>query len=168
MSVQAKKTEIVQVIGLKIKDTNKNWKVKMVRKVNGKNVQVGEVAIKSTDANFTFKNRTFPLKDLKALYTEKGTNYFLYDIEGSEIVDTKDNKIPIDVAELDNLITRNIVVGFFMKLHGAMDKVSVSGKVAIYIIVGVAGGAIGYIIRDQIVTTATTVLPMVTKLLGVA
>lgn len=135
----------------------KKYYAVILRVINGTLYKIGEKKIKNTAKNVSFENRTYPIKSFNVAFVDKGKSYLFFDYEG-QVLDFNKTKIPISVDELDELIEKNIIVGFFSKINKAFEKMEISGVIFKYLLVAIAFSLIGYIIGNVIPFSSTSII----------
>lgn len=144
-----------KVINLpKVTFSSENFYAVFLRKINGKYVRLGIKKIKATSDSIEYFGTTFPLRKnenegLSVAYQDGKRNLLFFDFDG-KVLDFSGKDIPISVRDLTDLVTKNIVAGIFARIGLALDKQDLTGRLLPWIIGGIMGGAIGYIIRGSL------------------
>lgn len=133
----------------------------LVRTINGIPEIIAEQSMSFDDSIIHFKGYegSFPFDKISVLYRRGNINYmfFSYDTKGS-IISWSKTEYGIDIKTLDVLLRHNIVVGFLALIKNVFDKKDLQGKLAGYIVVGIMGGALGYIASETMRNSAQLIL----------
>lgn len=153
-----------------LKKTKKKEKTDYVavfcRNINGIPTYIDEKIIEKDDKDIVYdkkgidKSLTWVINVLTPTFRDtKGRLLIFCDMDnnGSFLTFNK-NEMPISIKSLDAIVTQNIVVGFLKLIKGAFDKKD-NGKILIYIVMMIMGGAVGYIIRGSIEPPKLLFLP---------
>ena len=133
--------------------SNQKYMGILLRKENTMLIKIAEQQMKLTDKSIIFREAKdsgeFTFERLVILYRDGNINYMFFDMESKGAI-LSFNKIeyPIHVKDIDALVRHNIVVGFLALIKGAFDKQDIKGKLIGYIVVGIMGGAIGWIVNE--------------------
>jgi len=127
-----------------------NYTCVMLRKENGVFVEIGRKKITNKDEFFSFENKSFPVKNLSVAYKDKRHNYLFFDFDG-QIINFSGQKLPLPSTDIYDLVTKKVISGLLSIIRGSLDTQDIKGKLIGYIVVGIMGGAIGYIVATQIV-----------------
>ena len=132
----------------------------LVRSVNGIPTKIKEQRLIVDAKEIVFKNSkgdslTWILNKMVPTLRD-GNKLIIFcnmDDEGSFLTFNK-NDMPLNIQTLDALITKNMIVGFLKLIKGTFDKNEMGSKLAGYIVVGIMGGALGYIVNETMSQTA--------------
>lgn len=140
----------------------------LLRSENGLPIKVAEQEMNIDDKEIHFKgikeSGTFVFDKLSILYRDRNINYMFFSMDGRGAITTwNKNEYPngISIKDLDVLVRQNIVVGFLALVKGAFEKKDITGKLAGYIVVGVMGGALGYIASETMRQSVPALLLMI-------
>lgn len=126
----------------------------ILRKVNDSYIKIGDVGIKNTDTAFRFlsgdKAVTFIVpENIKVCYYDGKKGYLFFDFD-SGFISFEKNAMPLTIKEIDDLLTKNVIVGLFNRIKGSLEKTELSGTIFKYIIVAIASGAVAWIANDAL------------------
>lgn len=131
----------------------------ILRKINNGYTKIGQMKIKNTATSFRFKTGdksvTFIIKEnIKVAYSDGKKSYLFYDFD-SGILAFEKERFPLTIAELDDMISKNVLAGLFSKIKGSLEKTEISGTILKYIVVLGLGLTIGWILHEAVYPPVT-------------
>ena len=142
----------------------KNFRAILVRNINGVPIKIDEKKIDKDSVTIRFfdgeKGKTFTIpENLKITYCDGKHNYLFCDFDSGLLTFNKD-KFPISIGEIDDLISKNVIVGLFSRVRNAIETKSlISGAIFKYLLCIGFGVLAGYILKEM--TTGQTAAKMV-------
>lgn len=129
----------------------------ILRNENGQLVKIAEKKIDKDAETFVYNKITFPVK-LNVSFYDKNKAMLHYEMSDKpKLLSFNALAIPMSLAWLDLLVTRNILTGLFGRLIKGLEKIDSMGslgKIFGYVLCIAVGGLGGYLLHDQTASLA--------------
>jgi hypothetical protein len=122
-----------------------NYKAIFLRAEGDRYVVIGSKYFKADTEKLEYKDKSFLITLKNLLYRDKNKSYLFIEYEKGNILSFNKLKYAIDADDIDLIVSKNIIAQMLMKLNPIMNKQGL----LIFIIVGIAFGAVGYIYGMQ-------------------
>lgn len=141
------------------------YRILLFRNINGSYVQVEKLKHKVIDTKFTHNHKDFKFDAEIIAYSDEKYNYYAFDFDlGTQLTFNK-KRFPKDITidEIDTYVNRGIIAQI---ISGLEKRKEGKGQWLIVILGAVMGGAIGFIIGQQLTPKTPIVTVAIISLLS--
>jgi len=134
------------------------YKILLFRNINGSYIQVEKIKHKVTNEKFRYNNKDFKFNAGNIAFSDEKCNYYAYDFDLGTQLSFNERNLPknISIGELDAYVNRAVISQIIAGLE--KRKEDNKGKLMLVVLAGIMGGAIGFIIGQQIAPKTQTII----------